>query len=99
MNSVTIPRKAKQAVGAICKLTNAETKEVRTQNVEYNQLDPLLRATEEFKSGDENDKATGFSVFPGNINQLIFALDTYKSTLDETKGVMGGECEIAPKIC
>lgn len=29
MNSLTIPRKAKQAVGAITKLTNATTKEVR----------------------------------------------------------------------
>lgn len=30
MNSLTIPRKAKQAVGAIAKLSNDETKEVRS---------------------------------------------------------------------
>ena len=34
-----------------------------TLNVEYNQLDPLLRATTQ-PQGDVND-ATGFSPFPG----------------------------------
>lgn len=56
-------------------------------NVEYNQLDPLLRSTEEFKDGDVND-ASGFSPFPGNINQLVFRLDAYNKILDRTKGVM-----------
>ena len=39
-------------------------------NVEYNQLDPLLRATGH-ADGDVNDE-TGYSPFPGNINQVIF---------------------------
>lgn len=39
-------------------------------NVEYNQLDPLLRATG-YPDGDVNDE-TGFSPFPGNINQVCF---------------------------
>jgi UDP-sugar pyrophosphorylase len=55
--------------------------------VEYNQLDPLLRATEEFKEGDVNDKS-GFSPFPGNINQLVFKLDDYNKILQRTKGIM-----------
>jgi UDP-sugar pyrophosphorylase len=59
----------------------------RTINVEYNQLDPLLRATG-FQDGDVNDPATGFSPFPGNINQLLFHLEEYSSTLDRTKGNM-----------
>ena len=37
-------------------------------NVEYNQLDPLLRATT-FAEGDVNDES-GFSPFPGNLNQV-----------------------------
>lgn len=37
-------------------------------NVEYNQLDPLLRATGH-ADGDVNCE-TGFSPFPGNINQV-----------------------------
>lgn len=39
-------------------------------NVEYNQLDPLLRATGH-EDGDVNDE-TGYSPFPGNINQVSF---------------------------
>jgi hypothetical protein len=38
-------------------------------NVEYNQLDPLLRASG-YPDGDVNSE-TGFSPFPGNINQVI----------------------------
>eukprot|EP00934_Nitzschia_sp_Nitz4_P008011 Nitzschia sp. Nitz4//scaffold165_size50357//3008//5415//NITZ4_007013-RA/size50357-processed-gene-0.1-mRNA-1//1//CDS//3329538108//8001//frame0 len=87
MNSLAIPRKAKQAVGAITKLTNAETGAERTINVEYNQLDPLLRTTSEYKDGDVNDRS-GFSPFPGNINQLVFQLEGYNKVLERTKGVM-----------
>lgn len=39
-------------------------------NVEYNQLDPLLRATG-YPDGDVNCE-TGYSPFPGNINQVLF---------------------------
>jgi len=87
MNSLTVPRKAKQAVGGIAKLINVESGEQRTINVEYNQLDPLLRATG-YPDGDANDKKTGFSPFPGNINQLVFQLKPYAETLERTKGVM-----------
>jgi UDP-sugar pyrophosphorylase len=59
----------------------------RTVNVEYNQLDPLLRSTEEFKDGDVNDDS-GYSPFPGNINQLVFHLDSYNKVLERTQGVM-----------
>lgn len=38
-------------------------------NVEYNQLDPLLRASG-YPDGDVNSE-TGYSPFPGNINQVI----------------------------
>ena len=44
MNSLAIPRVAKQAVGAITKLVHEDGR-IMTVNVEYNQLDPLLRAT------------------------------------------------------
>ena len=84
MNSITCPRKAKQAIGAITKLTKGD--EQKTMNVEYNQLDPLLRATVS-PEGDVNDES-GFSPYPGNINQLVFNLDSYASILKRTKGVM-----------
>lgn len=59
----------------------------RTINVEYNQLDPLLRASG-FPDGDVNDPKTGYSPFPGNINQLVFQLDPYVKVLERTKGIM-----------
>ena len=55
--------------------------------MEYIQLDPLLRSTKEFKSGDVND-ASGYSPFPGNINQLVFHLESYNKVLERTQGVM-----------
>lgn len=59
----------------------------RTLNVEYNQLDPLLRASG-FPDGDVNDEKTGFSPYPGNINQLLFQLEPYSETLKRTQGIM-----------
>lgn len=67
VNSITIPRKAGEAVGAITRLVRDDGSSM-TCNVEYNQLDPLLRATT--GDGDVNDD-TGYSPYPGNINQLV----------------------------
>lgn len=55
--------------------------------MEYNQLDPLLRASG-YPKGDENDPDTGYSPFPGNINQLLFQLEPYVEVLQRTKGIM-----------
>ena len=56
--------------------------------MEYNQLDPLLRSTSQFPEGDTNNEKTGYSPFPGNINQLVFDLDHYNLVLRRTKGIM-----------
>lgn len=69
MNSLAVPRKAKEAFGGIAKLHRASDGFEMTINVEYNQLDPLLKATT-CADGDVNDE-TGFSPFPGNINELV----------------------------
>jgi UDP-sugar pyrophosphorylase len=45
-------------------------------NVEYNQLDPLLRATGH-PDGDANSE-TGYSPYPGNINQVKVLLKHYR---------------------
>ncbi|KAL3504295.1 hypothetical protein ACH5RR_034136 [Cinchona calisaya] len=83
VNSLAVPRKAKDAIGGITKLTH---KDGRTMviNVEYNQLDPLLRATG-YPDGDVNSE-TGYSPFPGNINQLILELGPYMEELTRTGG-------------
>jgi UDP-sugar pyrophosphorylase len=86
----------KQRLVAYNSLTNADLHSsvfnltgtfFRTLNVEYNQLDPLLRASG-FPDGDVNDKETGFSPYPGNINQLLFQLKPYSEVLERTRGIM-----------
>lgn len=59
-----------------------------TINIEYNQLDRVLRASDAYPEGDVNDPTSGYSVFPGNINQLVIALETYVSVLEATAGIM-----------
>ena len=88
-NSITGPRQAKQAMGAICKLINTQDQTAMTTNVEYNLLDPMLRGSPElYPHGDENDPTTGCSPFPGNMNQLIFKLSTYVTTLSKHSGLV-----------
>jgi UDP-sugar pyrophosphorylase len=82
VNSLAVPRKAKEAIGGISKLTHVDGRSM-VINVEYNQLDPLLRASG-FPDGDVNCE-TGFSPFPGNINQVSVLL------LDETRFVSDQE--------
>lgn len=174
MNSLCVPRVAKEAIGAICTLRSNDGA-CMTVNVEYNQLDPLLRSTiqpngalllcihpttvlldnvlqkyntntvkftilkgskslslisvwflstqhtssacqaqilkrrrikelffclvqisfstetgdraPEVSTGDVND-STGYSPFPGNINQLVIKLSTYEKQLSATQGVI-----------
>ena len=88
MNSMCVPRGAKQAVGAMITLqSTTKVNLCMTVNVEYNLLDPLLRATVS-PEGDFNDAATGRSPFPGNINMLLLKLPSYVELLEETKGVI-----------
>jgi UDP-sugar pyrophosphorylase len=87
MNSVAVPRKPGEALGGICKLVNQEdpTKEI-TINVEYNQLDPLLKA--KWEKGGDVPNESGYSYFPGNTNTLVFKLPEYVENLEKTKGVI-----------
>lgn len=85
VNSLAVPRKAKEAIGGITKLTHDDGRSM-VINVEYNQLDPLLRATGN-PEGDVNCE-TGFSPFPGNINQLILELGPYIEELTKTRGAI-----------
>ncbi|CAM9713899.1 unnamed protein product [Chrysoparadoxa australica] len=87
MNSICVPRKAKEAAGAITSLQHEDGSSLII-NVEYNQLDPLLRATTS-PEGDVNDPATGYSPFPGNTNQIVFELSSYCKVLEgEDMGVV-----------
>jgi len=85
INSICVPRKPKDAIGAICKLVKKDGTSI-TNNVEYNQLDSLLKEKYN-KEGDVPNK-DGISDFPGNINIIIFKLETYIKALEETKGLI-----------
>ena len=59
-----------------------------TINVEYNQLDPLLRTQGDCK-GDVADPVTGYSPFPGNANNFVIDMESYAKTLaGEDQGVV-----------
>lgn len=93
VNSITVPRVQGDAVGAICKLTrDADSKEgdlslpnPLTINVEYNQLEGLLGkgVKEPLVSGSDT-----ISVYPGNINVLVFNANDYNKVLQAKKGVI-----------
>lgn len=85
VNSITVPRRAGEAAGGIVKLEKANGDNI-TINVEYNQLDPLLRSTVN-PEGDAADE-TGYSPYPGNINILAFALAPYLKNLDQSGGMI-----------
>ena len=92
MNTISVPRKAGDASGAIMRLTKTgggggTDGRTLTVNVEYNQLDALVRASMDPR-GDTNDPATGYSPFPGNTNQILFALEPYVAALATTGGAM-----------
>ncbi|MBM4153241.1 MAG: hypothetical protein FJ220_06950, partial [Kiritimatiellaceae bacterium] len=83
-NSIAVNRIPGEAVGALVKLVKG-SKEL-TLNVEYNQLDPLLRAT--VSPAGDVPNAQGFSMFPGNINVLVIKLASYVRILEQTRGII-----------
>ncbi|KAK4273974.1 hypothetical protein QN277_017271 [Acacia crassicarpa] len=85
VNSVSVPRKAKEAIGGITRLTHSDGRAM-VINVEYNQLDPLLKAAGH-PEGDANCE-TGYSPYPGNINQLILELGPFIEELTKTGGAI-----------
>ena len=84
-NSITVPRVAGEAVGAIAALkSDNPDKNSITINVEYNQLDPLLKATVN-PAGDVGDDQ-GMSPYPGNINAILIELGSYREVLTRSGG-------------
>jgi UDP-sugar pyrophosphorylase len=83
-NSLAVNRIPGEACGALTKLVG-DGREL-TVNVEYNQLDPLLRATVNPEGDVPN--AQGHSLFPGNINVLVIQAKAYVRILRETQGII-----------
>eukprot|EP01043_Picozoa_sp_COSAG02_P016245 COSAG02_NODE_711_length_18126_cov_43.786986_4_plen_381_part_00 len=92
-NTVTVPRQAQAAVGAICRLEKSDGSGATTLCVEYNQLDPLLRATVN-PAGDVAAPAAadeydmGLSPYPGNTNQLVVKLSSYATAMAASGGTV-----------
>lgn len=82
MNSICIPRLAGEAAGAIARLEHKTdpTNKSLVINVEYNQLGPLLSSQGDNR-GDVPDSTTGYSLYPGNANNIIIELSSYHKTL------------------
>jgi UDP-sugar pyrophosphorylase len=83
-NSIAVNRIPGEAVGGLAKLVRGDTE--LTLNVEYNQLDPLLRATVSPEGDVPNEQ--GFSMFPGNINVLVIKVASYVEILERTQGII-----------
>ncbi|KAK8793514.1 hypothetical protein WA158_004873 [Blastocystis sp. Blastoise] len=84
-NSMTVLRKPGEKVGAISHLVNPETGDNFTCNIEYNQLNSVLK-----DSGMGGDIAgpNGYSNYPGNINLLCIRLSTYVDILKASQGIV-----------
>ncbi len=83
-NSLAINRIPGEAVGGLTKLVG-NGKEM-TLNVEYNQLEPLLKATISPEGDVPNEQ--GYSMFPGNCNTLVIRLASYVRILNESQGII-----------
>jgi UDP-sugar pyrophosphorylase len=83
-NSIAVNRIPGEAVGGLAKLVRGDTE--LTLNVEYNQLDPMLRATISPEGDVPNEQ--GFSLFPGNINVLVIRLASYVRILEQSRGII-----------
>ena len=85
VNSIAVPRRAKDVIGIICQLINKNGKSY-VQNVEYNLVDSLLKDRYNGKGDVPNDK--GLCDFPGNLNVIVFKLKPYLNIIEETKGLV-----------
>jgi UDP-sugar pyrophosphorylase len=83
-NSIAVNRIPGEACGALATLVGSDRE--LTVNVEYNQLDPLLRATVSPEGDVANE--SGYSPFPGNINVLLIRLASYTKILARTQGII-----------
>jgi UDP-sugar pyrophosphorylase len=83
-NSIAVNRIPGEAVGGLTRLVSDDRE--MTLNVEYNQLDPMLRATVS-PAGDVPNEH-GYSMFPGNINVLVIRMESYVRILEDTRGII-----------
>ena len=82
-NTLGVPRKPGEAVGAITTLVHKETKKTLTINIEYNQLGAAFQ-----EAGGEPMLPSGYSQLPGNTNCFALKLDSYVEVLEKSQGLI-----------
>lgn len=85
VNSIVVPRRPKDAIGIISKITDKNGNSV-VQNIEYNQVDSLLKDRYNGKGDVANEN--GLCDFPGNLNVLVFKISSYLNVLEESQGLV-----------
>ena len=92
--SMTIVRRPGEKVGGICRLVN-EHGEALTCNVEYNQLEGVLKSSTgagDVANAEGNSKCVRVwgvtRSYPGNINLLCIRLANYEEVLARSGGVV-----------
>ncbi|MBP9854509.1 MAG: hypothetical protein KBD53_06550 [Candidatus Omnitrophica bacterium] len=88
MNFVAVNRRPGENSGSIAEMESTVDGKLKTFNIEYNLLNPVLKATIN-PEGDVADPVTGFSQFPGNLNVFIIDQEAYNTKLEETGGLFG----------
>jgi UDP-sugar pyrophosphorylase len=85
VNSTFVLRRAQEKIGVLCKLIDKEGKKSYA-NIEYNQLDSLFK--EKYNGKGDVPNENGFCDFPGNLNVLVFKLDSYLRIIEESGGLV-----------
>ena len=85
-NYIGVNRYPGESTGAITQITDLNTDKKLVCNIEYNQLDALLRKKSQL--GDIAEKNSSFSPYPGNTNILLINLVRYKEVMEKTRGMI-----------
>ena len=94
LNYLAVPRKAKEPMDALVKLSDKEKGFVGTVCADHRDLDDLLKSTNYFQ-GDQEHKSTGLSPFPGATRTMLMLLEVYDKVLQRTGGELPGS--LTPK--
>lgn len=93
MNFLGVPRIPKESMGGVVKLSKPGSDDMIIC-AEYNIIDTLMKSSgypgdiSNRELGVGNDLTSNFSPFPGNINTLLFNLETYTQALQRSGGAM-----------
>lgn len=85
MNTICVPRKPGEAVGALTKYIFDDGRSL-TINTEYNVLNEFL--DKHYELGTDVPDENGFSAFPGNTGTYVLELKVYEDYLTKSRGEM-----------